>query len=118
MKRDNRLYIDDMIESINNIEEYITEIIKENFAKDKKTIDAVVRNLEVLGEAAKHIPENLKKEFPDIPWREIAGMRNKLIHEYFGIDIEILQKTVYESLPNLKAPLLKMLQELKEDNDS
>ncbi len=80
-------------------------------------MDAVVRNLEVLGEAARHIPYNLRKKFPDIPWREISGMRNKLIHEYFGIDIEILQKTVYESLPKLKDPLSKMLQELNEGND-
>ncbi len=93
----------------------ITKIL---FIKDKKTVDAVVRNLEIIGEAAGHIPESIRKRFPNIPWKAIAGMRNKLIHEYFGIDTEILVKTVYESLPELKESLEKVLITLDSDMDN
>lgn len=105
-----KLYFDDIIEAINKIEEYTKEMTFEDFKKDTKTIDAVVRNIEVIGEAAKHIPAGVRVKHIGIPWKEIIGTRSKVIHEYFGVDTEILWKTVVEDIPLLK----KQISELAE----
>lgn len=83
-------YLDDIIEEISNIEEFIRGLTREEFLSDKKTINAVIRSLEVIGEASKNIPEEIKSANPGVPWREMAGMRDELIHEYFGVDLEIV----------------------------
>jgi uncharacterized protein with HEPN domain len=74
----------------------------EDFIRDDKTIFAVIRVIEVIGEAVKKIPEDVKKEYPEIPWREMAGMRDKLIHGYFGVNLKRIWKTVNEEIPPLK----------------
>ena len=94
-------YLNDIIESISDIREFIKGMSFEDFSKDKKTIKAVVRSLEVIGEAANKIPQNLRDNYPETSWQEIIGMRNRLIHEYFGIDIEILWQTIEEDLEPL-----------------
>jgi len=94
-------YLNDIIESISDIREFIKGISFEDFSKDKKTIKAVVRSLEVIGEAANKIPQNLRDNYPEASWQEIIGMRNRLIHEYFGIDIEIVWQTIEEDLEPL-----------------
>lgn len=104
-----KLYFDDIIEAINKIEEYTREMTFENFKNDTKTIDAVVRNIEVIGEAAKHIPADIRVKHIEIPWKEIIGTRSKVIHEYFGVDVEILWKTITEDIPLLK----KQISDLK-----
>lgn len=96
------LYFEDIRTSIGNIEEYTKGLGFEDFRDDKKTIDAVVRNLEVIGEAARNIPKELKKEYLNVPWEKMVSMRNKVIHEYFGVDVEILWQTIKEDLPGLK----------------
>lgn len=88
--------------SVSRIEEYVGSVTFENFNKDQKTIDAVVRNLEIIGEAAKNISEEFIEKYSDLPWREMVSMRNKVIHEYFGVDISILWQTIKEDLPGLK----------------
>jgi len=93
-KRDYRDYIKDIIDSINDIESFTENMTFEDFAKDKKTINAVIRSIEVIGEAAKNIPKKLRDKYPYIPWKKMAGMRDKMIHEYFGVDIKILWKTI------------------------
>lgn len=84
------------------------------FTKDKKTINAVVRSVEVIGEAAKKIPKTLRDKYPDIPWKKMAGMRDKMIHEYFGIDVEILWKVAKGDAPSLKFMIQDILNSLSE----
>lgn len=101
-------YIDDLLTSVIDIEEFIRGMTYEKFAKDKKTFNAVIRSLEVLGEAAKHIPKSFRQKYPDIPWDKMAGMRDVLIHDYMGVDVKTVWKVASERLPELK-PLLKSL---------
>ena len=108
-ERDAKLYVEDIRDAINKIEDYVKDLDFNTFAKDEKTIDAVVRNISIIGEAVKNLPEELKLEYPQIPWKEIAGTRNKTIHEYFGIDEEILWKTIEEDLPLFKKQIAEIL---------
>lgn len=98
--------VDDIIEAINKIERYTHGIDFAIWLKDEKSIDAVIRNLEVIGEAASHLPTEIQEQYKDVPWGMMKGIRNILAHEYFGVDLEIVWKTVKEDLPNLKKRLL------------
>lgn len=106
-KRDDKLYLDDINLSIDRILEYTCEMSYEDFIVDHKTFDAVIRNFEILGEAAGHISADYKASNPDFPWVEMKAMRNKLIHEYFGVDIDIVWETVVSDIPHLKKLLKK-----------
>jgi uncharacterized protein with HEPN domain len=97
------------MESINLIEVYTVRISKEDFLKSEQIQDAVMRRLEIIGEASKKIPAIIKAQHPDIPWREMAGMRDILVHEYFGVDLELTWTTVKESLPDLKQQLSSII---------
>lgn len=101
-KRASKLYLEDIISSLESIEEYTKKMSFDNFIHERKTIDAVVRNLEIIGEAARNMPQEIILKHPNIPWEKMVSMRNKVIHEYFGIDLEILWKTIQEDLPGLK----------------
>ncbi|MFH1955931.1 MAG: DUF86 domain-containing protein [Patescibacteria group bacterium] len=116
-KRGAKLYIEDVKDSIQKIEDYTKGLNFGTFAKDAKTIDAVVRNLSIIGEAVKNFPNELKVEYPQIPWKEIAGIRNKAIHGYFGIDEDILWKTIKEDLPPFKKQISEMLKKYIRDSD-
>src|SRR3982751_4457452 len=100
-KRDTDLLIGDMLECCFLIFEYTKGMLYSDFVADRKTIDAVIRNFEVLGEAAKRIPEDLQLANPQIDWRRIGDFRNVLIHEYFGINYAIVWKIIEEYLPNV-----------------
>lgn len=113
-KRDYFDYMQDISDSIIDIENFIKGMNFNEFAKDKKTSNAVVRSLEVIGEAAKKIPENLRKKYQKLPWKEMARMRDKLIHGYFGVDIEIVWKVIKDELPPLKPLIEQVLKDLKE----
>lgn len=102
MRRDYSVYIDDILEAIEKIEKYAGEFSFDEFSKDWKTIDAVVRNLEIIGEVAKYVSKEIRERYPVVPWKEMAGMRDKLIHEYFGVDIEVVWRTIKKRLPNVK----------------
>ena len=109
-KREPNLYLEDIKESIEKIEKYAGNLSFEEFIKDTKTIDAIVRNLTIIGEAAKNIPDEIKSTNPDIAWNEAIGMRNKVTHEYFGVDEDILWKTIKEDLPAFKKQISELLE--------
>jgi uncharacterized protein with HEPN domain len=92
--RDYQVYIEDIIVAIESIEAYTKGLTFEGFAGDKKTVDAVIRNFEVIGEATKNVPLAVRREYPKVPWRDMAGMRDKLIHGYFGVQLEVVWKTL------------------------
>jgi uncharacterized protein with HEPN domain len=112
LKRTHSLYLNDINEAIERIEGYVKDLTFEEFSKNMLIIDAVVRNFEIIDEATKHIPTEMKKDHPVIKWKEMAGMRDKLAHEYFGVNIEILWKTAKNRLPTLK----HLFKELLKDN--
>ena len=112
MKRDFKIYVQDILEAIRRIDEYLEGLTCEEFTKDNKTADAIIRNFAVIGEAVKKIPDNVKKKHREIPWKRMAGMRDKLIHEYFGVDLQILWDTAKIDLPAAKPALEKLLAEM------
>lgn len=104
-KRLQSLYLKDIVDAITKILEYTKNVSYDDFCEDAKTIDAVVRNYEIIGEAAKSISGEIKSAYSDVPWKEMIGMRNKVIHEYFGVDTDIVWETTRSILPGLKTSL-------------
>ncbi|ASJ04562.1 HepT-like ribonuclease domain-containing protein [Thermococcus barossii] len=111
-KRDPCLFLDDILEAIFRIEEYTEGYEFEDFIRDRKTVDAVLRNLEVIGEAARYVPEEIKEQHADVPWKRIIGLRNVVIHHYFGVDLNIVWTIVRLQLPDLKKSVEKIVEEL------
>ena len=101
-KRAPKLYSEDILTAIEDIANFTQGMTFESFENDKKTVQAVVRSLEIIGEAANYIPQEIKEKYPDIPWREMISLRNKVLHEYFGVDEEVLWQTITEDLLPLK----------------
>jgi len=99
-------YLEDILDAVEAIEEFILDINYEEFLRDRKTSFAVVRSLEIIGEAAKNIPDSVREKYPDIPWKDMAGMRDKMIHHYFGVDYLVVWKTISEDIPLIK-PIIK-----------
>jgi uncharacterized protein with HEPN domain len=101
MPRDSKVYLEDILEATRKITAYTGSLSKAAFLEDEKTIDAVVRNLEVIGEAVKKLPEDLRAQHSAVEWKKIAGLRDILIHEYFGLDAEIVWDIVQTKVPAL-----------------
>jgi len=106
-------YITDIAKELERIEEFVEGMSYEEFKRDVKTVYAVIRCFEIIGEAVKNIPEDVRNSYPQIPWKRIAGMRDKLIHAYFGVDYEILWETVKRRVPEIKPLILEVLEDLK-----
>jgi len=104
--RDLRDYINDLIEACEDILSFTEGMSYSDFVGDKRTVNAVVRSLEVIGEATKKLPTAFRNNYPNIPWKQMAGMRDKLIHEYFGVDKEMLWQVIQRHIPNI-LPLIK-----------
>ena len=101
-KRDYTLFFEDIIESLERIEIYTKDLTYKRFRDNMMAVDAVLRNLEVIGEADKNIPKNIREKYPGVEWSEAIGFRNVLIHDYFGIDIEAVWDTVNKNIPEFK----------------
>ena len=109
MRRTYKLYLNDILEAIERIEKYTEGLNFEDFSENTLIVDAVVRNFEIIGEAAKQVPVEIKKKQDQIPWKEMAGMRDKLSHNYSGVDIEIVWRTAKKRLPELKQIVKELL---------
>ncbi|ATZ61667.2 MAG: DUF86 domain-containing protein [Methanosarcinales archaeon Met12] len=113
MKRDYNLYLKDILSAIDKIDEFIGDMNFDEFVADDKTNSAVARKLEIIGEAGKSVPQHLRERYKEIPWSDVARIRDKIIHFYFGIDYEIVWKVAKERLPEIKPSIEKMLNELE-----
>lgn len=99
------LLIDDMLERIQRIERFVGGLEREAFLRDEKTVDSVVRNLEVIGEAASRLPQEFREQHSSIPWSRIVGLRHRIVHEYFDVDLDLVWAIVHAELPPLKEQL-------------
>lgn len=109
--RDYKDFLHDILDAINDVESFIDDLSYTEFVNDRKTLNAVIRSIEVIGEATKNIPDRIKADYKDLPWKLMSGMRDKLIHGYFGVDTKTLYKAAKDDIPPLKASIQKMLKE-------
>lgn len=110
--RDAQLFLTDIIPAIAAIEGFVHGLDRDQFEQDDKTVSAVIRKLEIIGEAAKAIPEEIREKYGQIPWKEMAGMRDKLIHFYFGVDYGLVWQTIMNRMPRIKPTLQQCLDDL------
>jgi len=115
MKRNVTLYIRDILQNMQDTEEFLEGFSYDQFVSDKRTFNAVVRSIEVIGEAAKHVPTDVRGKYPGVPWKEMAGMRDKVSHFYFGVDREAVWYAVKERIPALRPMIEQILRDLQEE---
>lgn len=108
--------VQDILKEVEKIERYLEGMTWTKFKKNELVIDAVVRNFEIIGEACKSIPTSVQRSYPEVPWKEMKGMRDVLIHEYFGVDTKILWHTAKENLPHLQKQLETLIQNTTSDS--
>ena len=102
MPRDYKVYLEDILEAVSKIRQFTAGLTLASFSQDAKTLDAVIRNLEIIGEAVKHLPEEARARSQDVDWKKIAGLRDILIHEYFGVNVEVIWDIIQQKLSPLE----------------
>ncbi len=112
MPRDSKLYLEDMLSSVKRIQTLTSGILYDEFAGDLTTQEAVIRNLEIIGEASRHVPQAVRTSFSAVAWDGMAALRNILIHEYFGIDLEIIWDIITNELPILETQINEIISQL------
>jgi len=110
MKRNIKLYLQDIWESTLAIEEYTQNLAEDEFYSNRQVQDAIIRRLEIIGEAVKNIDDNFRNKYPQIPWKKIAGMRDIIAHEYFGVKLERVWDVVRKDLPHIKQQMLLIME--------
>ena len=113
MNRDISLYLQDILSNMKNAETFVGNLSYEEFTNDMKTSYAVVRCLKIIGEAAKNVPSNIRRKHPEVPWKEMAGMRDKVIHFYFGVNPQKVWLVVKERIPKIKPLIEKVLEDIR-----
>ena len=116
LEKDPVIYITHIIESINLTENFSKGLTKEKLEKDKLKQSAIIRQIEIIGEAVKNLPKELIEKYKDIPWKDIIGMRDKIIHQYFDIDINIVWDVLQQDLPELKKKIKEILKKEKKSD--
>ncbi len=114
MNKDVTTFIEHILNSIEKIESFSKDLTKKELSVDDLHQSAIIRKIEVIGEAVKNIPLSFRNKYPDIPWKDIAGMRDKLMHHYFGVNIDTVWKVIKDDLPKLKENILKIKKELEQ----
>ena len=110
MKKEPLVFIEHILESIKNIENFSQGISKNEFIKDKLRQNAIIRSIEIIGEAVKNLPSNFTKKYSNIPWKGIAGMRDKITHNYFGLDLDTIWDIIKEDIPKLEKQIKEILE--------
>ncbi len=118
MKRDDTVYLRHILDAIAKIESYLRDVKEIKFLTDSLIQDGVIRQIEIIGEATKNLSSDLREKYPHIPWQDIAGMRDKLIHQYLGVDIETVWLTAKDDIPNIKDEVSKIVLRLSNANES
>ena len=108
--RNYTLYLKDIVAAVESIEAFVEGMDLKAFQADDKTASAVIRKFEIIGEVARQIPEGMRQDYPEVPWKEMAGMRDRLIHFYFGVNYRLVWRTIQEDLPQLKRQIQRILQ--------
>ncbi|PIV23972.1 MAG: DUF86 domain-containing protein [Deltaproteobacteria bacterium CG_4_8_14_3_um_filter_45_9] len=111
-------YLQDILDAAGKAMRFVKGVDFEAFCANEEKVFAVIRALEIIGEAAKNITKSMRGRYAEIPWEDIVGMRNKVIHDYFGVDLEVIWKTLHEDLPPLQAAIAKILKDLKKGHNS
>ncbi len=112
--KDDLIFIEHILDNINKIKSFSKNMTKDELFKDEERQYAIVRAIEIIGEAAKNISKDLTKKYPNIEWKEIIGTRDKIIHHYFGVDLEIVWNIIEKDIPDLKQKILKVKEDLEE----
>lgn len=112
--RNYKLYLKDILDALDTIEQFAREVDFETFKNDDMRSSAVIRKFEIIGEATKNIPEEIRQKYPAVPWKDMAGMRDRLIHFYFGIKYELVWETIKKEIPKVKPLIEKMLKDLQD----